>query len=124
AAEGNPEWSYDRVLPFFKKLESDQDIHDGYHGTDGPVPVRRAQADEWTPIDRAFRAACNAAGYPDDPDMNGPKSIGVGALPVNNFRGIRMNTAIAYLDSGQSRPNLTVRGGALVRRILLEGKKA
>ena len=51
--------------------------------------------------------------------MNGPKSIGVGALPVNNVGGIRMNTAVTYLDTGQQRPNLTVQGGALVLRMLL-----
>jgi choline dehydrogenase len=122
--EGNEEWSYDHVLPFFKKLESDHDIHDEYHGTRGPVPVRRASPVEWVPIDRAFVAACREAGFPDDPDMNSPKSIGVGALPVNNLNGIRMNTAITYLDPAQHRPNLTVRGGVLVRRVLLEGGRA
>jgi choline dehydrogenase len=124
SAEGNPAWSFDEVLPYFKKLETDQDVHDEYHGTSGAVPVRRAARDEWSPIDQAFVAACRDAGYPDDPDMNGPKSIGVGALPVNNIGGIRMNTALAYLDPLVDRPNLTVQSDALVLRVLLESGRA
>lgn len=124
AAQGCPEWAYDKVLPFFRKLEDDRDIRDEYHGADGPMPVRRAGVAEWAPIDHAFVAACREAGHADDPDMNGPKSIGVGALPVNNVAGVRMNTAITYLDPLRDRPNLTVRAGALVLRILLEGKRA
>jgi choline dehydrogenase-like flavoprotein len=124
AAEGNPEWAYERVLPFFRKLEADQDIQDQHHGAHGPIPVRRAGPAEFTPLDRAFLAACRAAGFPDDPDMNGPDSIGVGALPVNNREGVRVNTALAYLDAMAERPNLTVIGGALVRRILLDGRTA
>lgn len=124
AEAGNPEWSYARVLPFFKKLETDHDIRDDHHGTDGPMPVRRAQPAEWVPVDHAFVAACRDAGFPDDPDMNGPNSIGVGALPVNNIGGLRMNTAITYLDARPQPGNLAVRGGVLVRRILLDGLKA
>ena len=124
SAEGNEAWSYERVLPYFKKLENDHDVRDEYHGTTGPVPVRRAAPAEWAPIDLAFAAACRDAGYPDDPDMNGPASIGVGALPVNNVKGIRMNTALAYLDPLENRPNLTVRGDAPVLRVLLEAGRA
>jgi choline dehydrogenase-like flavoprotein len=124
SGEGNEAWSYEQVLPYFKKLETDHDVSDEYHGPAGPVPVRRAAAGEWTPIDRAFVAACRDGGYPDDPDMNGPKSIGVGAIPVNNFNGIRMNTALVYLDPLIDRTNLTVQSDALVLRVLLEGGRA
>jgi choline dehydrogenase len=124
AEGGNPEWSYEHVLPFFKRLEADQDIGGQYHGMEGPIPVRRAGPAEWVPIDHAFAAACRAAGFPDDPDMNGPRSIGVGALPVNNIGGVRMNTAITYLDPVQERANLSVRGGVLALRVLLEGRTA
>jgi choline dehydrogenase len=124
SVEGNEAWSYEQVLPYFKKLETDHDVRDDYHGTTGPVPVRRAAPAEWVPIDRAFAAACRDAGYPDDPDMNGPKSIGVGALPVNNVNGVRMNTALAYLDPLVGRANLTVQSDALVLRILLEAGRA
>lgn len=124
AAEGNDEWSYDKVLPYFIKSESDQDVHDEFHGTSGPIPVRRLAPTEWAPITRAFVAACQEAGFPDDPDVNGPKSIGVGPLPVNNQDGVRFNTALAYIDPVESRSNLTVRDEAVVQRILFEGTRA
>jgi choline dehydrogenase len=124
AAKGNSEWSFDKVLPYFRKLETDLDAHDDFHGSDGPIPVRRAKREEWAPVADAFFQACLEAGFPEDPDMNGPKSIGVGALTVNNVNGIRMNTAITYLQQALNRPNLTVQGDVVVQRILFEGKKA
>jgi choline dehydrogenase len=124
AAEGNSEWSFDKVLPYFRKMETDFDVHDDFHGSSGPIPVRRAKREEWVPVADAFFQACLDAGFPEDPDMNGPKSIGVGALTVNNVNGIRMNTAITYLQPALSRPNLTVQGDVVVQRILFEGKKA
>lgn len=124
AAAGNPRWAHDEVLPFFRKLETDADVRDDYHGDDGPMPIRRAAPDELVPIDRAFAAACRANGFPEDPDMNGPRSIGVGRLPVNNRQGIRVNTAIAYLDPTLDRANLEVRPGVEILRIVFEGKRA
>lgn len=124
AAQGHDEWSYAKVLPYFKKLERDLDIADEYHGSTGPIPVRRAAPDEWSPVARAFVDACRGAGFPDDPDMNGPKSIGVGPIPVNNVDGIRVNTALAYLGPAQHRANLTIRPDAFVRRVLITGGRA
>jgi choline dehydrogenase len=124
AAAGNDQWSFDRVLPYFRKLETDLDLHDDFHGSNGPIPVRRAKREEWPPVAHAFMRACLDAGFPEDPDMNGPKSIGVGALTVNNVNGIRMNTAITYLQPALSRPNLTVRGGVMVERIMFDGRRA
>lgn len=124
ADEGNTDWSYDHVLPFFRKLETDQDVRDDYHGASGPVPIRRASEAELVPIDHAFIAACREAGFPDDPDMNGPDSIGIGLLPTNNSGGIRMNTALAYLDPAEDRANLTVMANAEVLRVLVEGNQA
>ncbi len=124
AAAGNDQWSFDKVLPYFRKLETDLDAHDDFHGSSGPIPVRRAKREEWPPVAHAFFQACLDAGFPQDPDMNGPKSIGVGALPVNNVNGVRMNTAITYLQPVLSRPNLTVHGDVFVQRILFEGRRA
>jgi choline dehydrogenase-like flavoprotein len=124
ANEGLAAWCYDEVLPYFKRLETDRDVHNSFHGSDGPVPVRRAAPSEWVPLDRAFVAACRAFGFPFDDDMNSPSSIGVGAIPVNTDDGIRVNTALAYLDPARHRPNLTVRGGAFVVRVLIEGARA
>ncbi len=124
AAGGNEEWSYDKVLPFFVKLESDRDIRDEYHGSSGPIPVRRVQPNDWSPITKAFVAACRQAGFPDDPDANGPKSIGVGSLPVNNVDGVRFNVALGYLDPAEPRSNLTVRSDSVVERVLFEDGRA
>jgi choline dehydrogenase-like flavoprotein len=122
--EGNPEWSYDAVLPFFRKLETDHDLTDQYHGAHGPVPVRRAAPDELVPIDHAFFAACRAAGFPEDQDMNAPDSLGFGLLPTNNLDGIRMNSGLTYLDPIEGRENLTVQADSEVLRILIEGNQA
>ena len=124
AAEGNEPWSFSSVLPYFKRLESDRDRKDEVHGQEGPVPVTRAQASAWTPVARAFAESCREAGFPEDPDMNHPESIGVGALPLNNLDGIRFNTALAYLPGAASRTNLTLRPETPVRRILLDGRRA
>lgn len=122
--EGNAAWSYDAVLPFFRKLETDHDLTDQFHGSHGPMPIRRAAPDELVPIDHAFFAACSEAGFPEDPDMNGPDSIGFGLLPTNNSGGIRMNSALAYLDPAQTRANLTVQPDTEVQRVLFEGSRA
>lgn len=124
AALGNDEWSYEKVLPYFCKLESDQDFQDDLHGANGPIPVRRPKTNEWNTVQQAFVQTCLDAGFPEDPDMNGPTSIGVGALPLNNIDGIRMNTAITYLTPNLHRPNLTVWGETLARRIVFDRRRA
>ena len=66
AAWGNDEWSWDKCLPYFKKMETDLDYPDAdYHGTDGPIPMIRARDEELIPIQHAFRAAARELGYPD-----------------------------------------------------------
>lgn len=122
--EGNPDWSYEAVLPFFRRLETDHDVTDQYHGGHGPVPIRRASRDELVPVDHAFLEACREAGFPEDPDMNGPDSIGAGLLPTNNLSGIRMNTALTYLDPASARENLTIQPDTEVLRVLFEGHRA
>ena len=120
AAAGNHEWSYERTLPYFRRLETDTDIRDDFHGSDGPIPVWRHPQETWLPLQAAFYQACRDAGFPDDPDMNHPDATGVGAMPLNNPGGVRMSTAITYLDACRHRLNLTIRPNVLARRILLE----
>ena len=121
---GNDEWSYDKVLPFFRKMESDLDIQDDFHGADGPMPVRRRQSAAWPDIQRAFYDACLQAGFGATEDTNGPNPSGVGVTPSNNLDGVRMSAAITHLNPMRHRVNLTVRGGVYVRKILFEGSKA
>ena len=121
---GNDEWSYDKVLPFFRKSETDLDIRDDYHGTDGPMPVRRRQTGNWPDIQQAFQKACLDEGFACNEDTNGPNPAGVGVSPSNNVDGIRMSAAMTYLAPIRHRLNLTVRGNVHVRKILVEGLKA
>ena len=99
AAAGNDEWSYRKSLPYFRRLENDADIRDDFHGNDGPIPIWRHVRDAWLPLQAAFYQACRDAGFPDDPDMNHPDGAGVGQMPLNNPGGVRMSTAITYLDA-------------------------
>ncbi|MCI0786223.1 MAG: mycofactocin system GMC family oxidoreductase MftG [Chloroflexi bacterium] len=124
AALGNDRWSYLDVIPYFRKLETDLDIRDDFHGSSGPIPVRRHPRNSWLPLQSAFYTACRAAGFPDDPDMNHPESGGVGPIPLNNPDGVRMSTALAYLNPCRHRLNLTVKANVLVKRILFEGNRA
>jgi len=121
---GNDEWSYAKVLPYFRKSEHDLDIRDDFHGTDGPMPVRRRQSGEWADIQKAFHAACLEAGYSITEDTNGSNPSGVGVAPTNNLDGVRMSAAMTHLNPMRHHINLTVRGEVLVRKVLFEGSKA
>ncbi len=124
AAWGNDEWSFLKVLPYFRKLETDTDVRDDFHGFDGPIPVRRHKREAWLPLQVAFHQACIDAGYAEVYDHNNPDSEGVGPFPMNNPDGVRMNTALTYLNPNRHRLNLTVRADVQVRRVLFEGRKA
>ena len=121
---GNDKWGFLEVLPYFRKLESDQDIHDDFHGTAGPIPVRRHHRNSWLPLQSAFYQACLASGFTDDSDMNHPDSGGVGSIPLNNNEGVRISTALSYINPCRHRLNLTIQANVLVKRILFDGKKA
>jgi len=124
AAAGNPAWSWEEVLPFFCKLERDVDVRAPYHGTDGPIPIRRWPRDEWLPPQDAFFEACREEGFEESPDHNAPDASGVGPLPTNNLDGDRQSTNVGYLNPARSRPNLTIQPECQVERIVLEGKRA
>jgi choline dehydrogenase len=124
AALGNDEWSYDKVLPYFRKSEHDLDITDDFHGSDGPMPVRRRQTGPWPDIQRAFHAACTEAGYGASKDTNGEDPTGLGVPPSNNVDGVRMSAALTHLMPMRHRLNLTVRGKVHVRKVLFNGTRA
>ena len=125
AAAGNDEWSYEKVLPYFRRSEHDLDIQDNYcHGSDGPMPVRRRQTGPLPAIQRAFHNACTQAGYDTTPDTNGLHPAGLGVSPSNNIDGVRMSTAMTYLNPVRHRLNLTVRGQVFVRKIVIENGRA
>ena len=124
ASMGNDQWSYLQILPYFRKMETDADIHDDFHGTDGPMPVRHYQREEWLPFQEAFYQSCVGAGFPEHRDTNHPESTGIGPIPTNNVNGIRMSTALTYINPNRHRLNLTIRGNVLATRVLFDGKRA
>ena len=124
AAWGNDEWAFTKVLPYFRKLETDLDFRGDFHGSDGPIPVRRYKREAMAPYATAFYQACLGEGFTDAPDLNHPETTGVGPTPVNNLNGVRISTALAYLDQGRHRLNLTIRANVMARRILFDGGRA
>ena len=124
ASMGNDQWSYDQVLSYFNRLERDLDIQDDYHGSDGPMPVRRRQSSTWPTIQKAFFDSCLQAGFGSTEDTNGPNPAGLGVSPTNNLDGVRMSAALTHLGPARHRLNLTVRGQVFVRRVLFEGTTA
>ena len=124
AAEGNTEWSFIKLLPFFRKLETDLDVKDDFHGTEGPIPVRRLAREEFMPVNEAFHQATMAEGFPEDPDMNNPDSTGTGPMPMNNPGGIRTSAALAYLNPNRHRLNLTIKANVHAQRVIFERDRA
>ncbi len=124
AALGNDAWSYDKILPYFRKSEHDLDIEDDFHGSDGPMPVRRRQSGPLPDIQKAFHAACVQAGFGTTADTNGQYPAGLGVSPSNNIDGLRMSAAVTHLQPMRHRLNLTVRGKVFVRKILFKDGKA
>ena len=124
ASLGNDEWGYEKVLPYLRKLETDQDFHDDFHGTEGPIVARRFSQDEMLPAQLAFHEACRKTGFPECQDHNNPDSTGVGPTPLNNLNGVRFSTALGYLSQSRHRLNLTTRPDCLVRRIMFDGNRA
>jgi choline dehydrogenase len=125
AALGNEEWSYDKVLPYFRKSERDLDIQDNYcHGSDGPIPARRRQTGPWPAIQQAFHTACVEAGFGTTNDKNGLHPSGLGVTPSNNLDGVRVSTAMGHLGLVRHHLNLTVRGGVFVRKIAIRDGRA
>ena len=121
---GNDEWRYEKLLPYMRKLESDEDFQDDYHGSEGPISCRRHRPDEWGPQQHAFYRACRDVGFPDCPDHNRPNSTGVGPLPFNIANRQRVSTAVGYLNSARDRPGLTIRPHSLVLGVIVEGRRA
>jgi len=113
---GNSEWTWSRVLPYFRKLEDDQDEGGPLHGCGGPIPVRRWKASELLPLQQACLDAGRALGFAAVTDHNHPEATGIGPWPMNQRDGLRVSTAIGYLLPARQRRNLTIRADCLVNR--------
>jgi choline dehydrogenase len=123
---GNAGWDYDSVLPVLRRIESDQDYpNDPLHGPDGPLYLKRY----WTldtpssPPVAAFVSRALEMGLPACPDINSPDPLGVCPSPYNIKNGRRQSTAVAYLESARSRPNLKVIADSPVLSLELDGTR-
>jgi choline dehydrogenase len=119
---GNAGWSYADVLPYFKKAEHNERIHDEFHGSDGPLNV--AERPYNNPLTKAFLEAAVQAGLPFNPDFNGAVQLGCGLFQVTQKKGARWSAASAYLHPAAGRKNLTIVTKAQATRVLIEGNRA
>jgi len=116
---GNPGWGWSQVLPYFRRGEHQQRGASAFHGATGELHV----SDLMTPHEasRAFVASGEAVGLPFNEDFNGARQEGVGFVQFTVKRGLRDSAATAFLEPVSRRPNLEIRTGAHVSKILLQG---
>ncbi|MGW4119754.1 GMC family oxidoreductase [Nocardia sp. NPDC004711] len=121
AGESNSGWSYEDVLPSFKKFESFEDGASEFRGGAGPIKVIRAR--DLTPASESFmEALAETTDLPRNPDYNGAEQEGVSIFQQSNSNGLRYSTSVGYLDD---RPkNLTVLPNTHVTRIVIENGRA
>ncbi len=121
AALGLPEWSFERCLPAFLRLENDLDVRNRWHSQDGPIPIRRHTPEELTPFQTAFLEACDTLGFARCDDHNDPTTTGYGPHAMNKVDGVRMSAARCYLTAEvRARPGLRILADALVSRVRLD----
>ena len=122
AADGCTGWSYDEVLPYFKRSECWESGADAFRGGAGPLRTQRSRYGD--PVADAFIAAGREAGYTQAVDYNGADQDGFAYSQETIFRGRRCSAAVAYLRPALKRPNLRVVVEALVTRVVLDGARA
>jgi len=115
-------WSYDDVLPLFRASEDQERGADEFHGAGGPLAVSdmRVRRD----VCDAYIAAAEEIGIPRNADFNGATQEGAGYFQLTARNGRRCSAAVAYLRPARGRPNLEIVTGALVHRVVLEGRRA
>ncbi|MGR9106269.1 MAG: GMC family oxidoreductase, partial [Gammaproteobacteria bacterium] len=104
--QGNADWGYDEVLPYFVQSEANSTFSDRYHGSEGPLKVTSHPLGN--PLVERYLAAAQEAGIPFNPDFNGLAQEGCGPMQATIANGLRASAAEAYLRPVRSRANLTV----------------
>jgi choline dehydrogenase len=122
AAGGATGWSYDEVLPYFKRAEDNERGEDEFHGVGGPLAVSESRSMQ--PLVDAMLDAAVQAGYERIPDLNVDRPEGVSRFQVTQRNGKRCSTADAYLHPVAARPNLRVRTSVFAQKIVFEGGRA
>jgi choline dehydrogenase len=124
ASRGLPEWSFEKCLPAFKKLEHDLDFAGPWHGKGGPILIRRHPRSELGPWQAAFLDAAAELGFPSCPDVNAPAGEGYGPHAMNKVNGQRVSVARGYLTPEvRARPNLSIRPSTLVHRVHMSNRR-
>lgn len=122
AALGNTGWGYDDVLPYFRRAEHNERLHDTFHGQGGPLNVADLRTDN--PWHARILDAAREAGFPLNDDFNGAEQEGIGLYQVTQKDGQRCSVAHAYVHPVlASRPNLQVYGSTHALRLQLDGKR-
>jgi choline dehydrogenase len=119
---GNTGWSFDDVLPYFRRAEHNERGADALHGAGGPLAVSDIR--DRHPLAAAFVEAAQQCGYPRNEDFNGPVQEGAGYYQTTTRNGLRCSAARGYLWPARRRANLAVVSGALATRILFAGRRA
>lgn len=116
-------WSWSDIEPVFRKLEHWCGPPSEYRGVGGPLTITDVSS-ELHPLTLASMAAASEAGFPMNPDYNGPEMCGVGPYQITTKRGVRASTASAYLSGARKRPNLKILTRSLATKIQFEGRRA
>jgi choline dehydrogenase len=125
AARGNTGWSFDDVLPSFRRLEADAEFGDApWHGDAGPMAINRYRSFGRSAIHDAAVEAFADLGFPTVDDHNAPGAVGVGPMPMSTRDGRRVTTLQAYLQREPPPASLTIRADRPVDRVLIEGGRA
>lgn len=119
---GLPDWSYERVLPYFKRSESWEDGADHWRGGDGPLTVVTSRFAD--PLIDAFFDATDRIGYPRNRDYNAETVDGIGRMQMTIRRGFRCSAAVAFLRPALARGNITLQTHAIATRVRFEGSRA
>ncbi|PBC60200.1 glucose-methanol-choline oxidoreductase [Streptomyces sp. Tue6028] len=120
AYQGAAGWSYEDLLPYFRRMEDQEDPHGPESGVGGPQVVTNAGAHRPNPLSRTFIDACVELGHTELEDFNGSRMIGAGWHHLDARDGRRRGALVSYLEPALNRPNLTLRTGAQVSRLVVE----
>ncbi len=125
AARGCEGWSFEDILPFYKKLEDHEDGETEYHGAGGPIHVTRHPENQLSPVSQAFmRATAEVCGVPVLDDFNAENQNCASTYQMSASRGVRSSTSEGYVQPSLERPNFALEIHAHVRRIVIENGRA
>ncbi len=119
---GNTGWSYDDILPYYRRAETDWRGEGAYHGGSGPLPVSRH--DKAHKLYDLIRDAAVAAGHRETEDFHGSQPEGFGVPDFTTIGGRRGSTAVTFLRQATKRPNLTIETNAHAVRVAVEAGRA